>query len=93
MFIGKDSTEANFDKDYNVVYDTSIKVMQQMGGITREDKTTGIIEGKVSSCNINIKIVEKTKGTVSVTITARKYLMPKSNIAGGILYQISEKLK
>jgi hypothetical protein len=93
MFIGKDSTAADFDKGYDAVYDTSLKVMREIGQVSKEDRAGGTIAGKVSGCDINIKIAAKTQGKVSVNITARKYMMPKANIASGILYQIEEKLK
>lgn len=91
--IGKDSSQIDFDVDYDKVFNTSAKVMREMGKSGQEDKTTGIVKGKVSGCNVTIKIVKKTDKTVQVTVSARKYLIPKPQIAGGVLHQISEELK
>jgi hypothetical protein len=93
MFIGKDSSEDNFKVDYDKAYNASLNTVRQMGQVTKENNATGFIEGKVSGCDVKLKIAKKSDGLVFVNVSARKYMMPKPDIAGGVLLEISNKLK
>ena len=48
---------------------------------------------EVGASEVIIKIAAKTDKAVEITVSARKYLIPQPQLAAGILYQISEKLK
>jgi uncharacterized protein involved in outer membrane biogenesis len=93
VLIGKDSYQADFALAYDKIYNTSIKVVKQMGKLTKEDSSKGIIKGKVSGSNITVKLERKTKKSIQVTVSARKLLIPKPTVAGGVLHEITEKLK
>jgi hypothetical protein len=93
VLIGKDSYQADFDLAYDKIYNTSIKVVKQMGELTKEDSGKGIIKGKVSGSNITVKLERKTQKSIQVTVSAKKLLIPKPKVAGGVLHEITEKLK
>jgi hypothetical protein len=63
-----------------------------MGKVTKEDKSGGVIGANIDSAQVTLKIREKDNKT-ELTISARRYLLPKPEIANGVLYKISEKLK
>jgi len=92
VLAGKDSSQAEFSVDFDTVFSTSLEVVQQMGKVKKEDKGNGVIKGNVSGADVTLKL-EPKEGKVGVTISARKFMLPKPEIAGGILHQISEKLK
>ena len=89
-FVGKDSVQQDFAVDFDKMYGQSLSVMQRMGKITGEDKTKGIIKANISSAQVTLKINKKTGNKTQVVVSARKYLLPKPEIAGGVLYEISE---
>lgn len=91
--IGRDSVQQDFSFSFDDVYEESLKVLKRQGKITREDKTRGIISATINSAQITVKISKKVDAQTQVVISARKYLLPKPEIAGGVLYKISEKLK
>ena len=93
VLIGKDSYQADFALAYDKIYNTSIKVVKQMGELTKEDSSKGVIKGKVSGSNITVKLERKTQKSIQVTVSARKLLIPKPKVAGGVLHEITEKLK
>jgi len=93
LMIGNDSGEEVFKLPYEKVYATVIAVVQKVGRLSQEDKTNGLIKAKVNGANIIINLDSSISGKVGVKISARKYMMPKPEIAKGILLQISEKLK
>lgn len=91
--IGRDSVQQNFIATFDNAYEETLKVLKRQGKITREDKSQGIISATINSAQINVKIIKEPDNKAQVVVSARKYLLPKPEIAGGILYGISEKLK
>lgn len=91
--IGRDSAQQDFISSFDNVYEESLKVLKRQGKITREDKSRGMISATVNSAQITVKIKREADTKTQVVISARKYLLPKPEISGGILYKISEKLK
>jgi len=91
--IGRDSVQQDFNFSFDDTYEESLKVLKRQGKITREDKTRGIISATINSAQITVKISKTVDAQTQVVISARKYLLPRPEIAGGVLYKISEKLK
>ncbi|MDD5561762.1 MAG: AsmA family protein [Candidatus Omnitrophica bacterium] len=91
--IGRDSAQQDFISTFDNVYRRSLEVLKRKGNLTREDKLRGVISATINSTQITVKIKKKTGSKTQVIISARKYLLPKPEIAGGVLYEISEKLK
>jgi len=91
--IGRDSVQQDFISTFDNVYEKSLEVLKRKGKIAREDKSRGIISATINSAQITVKIRKKAGNKTQVVISARKYLFPKPEIAGGVLYGISEKLR
>ena len=91
--MGRDSVQQDFIATFDNTYEEALGVLKQQGKITREDKSQGIIGATINSTQINVKIIKKAGNKVQVVVSARKYLLPKPEIAGGVLYRISDKLK
>jgi len=67
--------------------------LKKMGRLTKEDRSGGILGAEINSAQVALKIRKKSNNKTELVISARKYLFPKPEIAGGVLYEISEKLK
>ena len=91
--MGKDSSEEYFYTSADRVFNTSENVLKPIGIIKVGNKATGIIEAQVNGADIKIEIEKAQKGRTKIKVSARKFLIPKPEVAGGILYRISEKLK
>ena len=78
---------------FDNVYKESLEVLKRKGKITREDKSRGIMSATINSAQITVQINQKAGNKIQIVISARKYLLPKPEIAGGVLYEISERLK
>lgn len=91
---GNSSVKEFFDQSFEHVYEVSLEVMTHMGKITTEDAKNGVIKAKINGAKVTLEIKkdEEEHKTV-ITISARKYLFPKPDIAGGVLYQINEQLQ
>lgn len=93
VLAGKDSAQESFEKSFGQAYKASLEIMSKNAKIQLEDRSAGIIKGEVDKVNVTVKIAEINGKTVRVTVTARKYMLPKPKAASAILYQISQKLK
>jgi len=91
MFAGKDHVSADFKYGFDRVFDAATAAANELGNITSSDRATGNIKLQVYGADAEIKISKGPK--INITISARKYLFPKPEIAAGILYEVSEKLK
>jgi len=92
-FAGKDSAQQEFASGFDNVYAAALAVMQKKGKITAEDKSNGIIKAEINSAGVALKINRKSANKTEIAASARKLLLPKPEIAGGVLYEIAEKLK
>jgi hypothetical protein len=93
VFTGKDSVSDTFSVGLAKAYKVSLDILTDMGTIKSQDKEAGIIKAKVSGADVTVRIEEESRKEVKVTISARKYLIPKSQIAGTVLHKLTEELR
>lgn len=92
-FAGKDSAKQEFAAGFDDAYAAALAVMQKKGNVTAEDKASGIIKAEVNSAGVALKINKISANKTEIVASARKMLLPKPEIAAGVIYEISEKLK
>lgn len=92
-FIGRDSVQQDFSATFNNAYEEVLRVLKRQGKVAREDRAKGTISATINSAQVYARIIKKAANKAQVVISARKYLLPKPEIAGGILYEVSEKLR
>jgi len=93
ILTGKDSSSAEFNKDYGNVYNAALSVMKKMGNLKSENESKGVIKGSIGSTKVAIGIVKKDNGVIKINVSARQYVLPKPKVAAGLLHEISEALK
>jgi len=91
-FLGKDSVQQTTDAGFQHVYDVSLEAVKRMGKLTKEDAENGAIKANIQGAMVAIQIRNGSDNKTEITISARKYLFPKPDIAGGVLYGIVDKL-
>ncbi|MEW6009068.1 MAG: hypothetical protein AB1629_05510 [Candidatus Omnitrophota bacterium] len=89
----KDHAVQNFNLTIDKIYDLSLSTLKDIGKIKKENKAKGEINAEVDGANITLKLKGVSAKKTEVTVSARKMMLPKPEIASGILYRISEKLK
>jgi hypothetical protein len=87
----KSGYEAVFKAGYEEAYKASLEAAQELGKNIAQDKEKGIIQGYMNDANVTIKITRQEAKTI-VSVSAKKYFFAQLNIAGGVLYEIAEKL-
>jgi len=91
LISGNDSVKADFDKSYDEVYAAGVTTMKRMGKLAYENRSKGILSGSVKGGSVKIKIKEVGK-RVHVTVSGRKIVRPKPQIANGVLFEMSRRL-
>ena len=91
--IAQDDVNADLSCSFDRVYQESLKLVQELGSVRTADPKKGQIIAKVYGCNITINIRDNGWFKSGITIKARQYLLAKLEIANGLLYQLTERLK
>ena len=91
-FIGKDYVQQIIDASFEHVYEVSFEVVKRMGRITKEDVSGGVIKANINGARVALILRKSADNKTEITISARKYMFPKMDIAGGVLYQIVDEL-
>jgi hypothetical protein len=92
-FAGKDYAQASFNVTVDKAYAAGLQVLKQMGVIKKENKADGIINAVVNGANVTFKLKKVNNTTTEITVSARKLGLPKPEVASGVIYQITDKLK
>lgn len=91
--IAQDNEDTDLNYSFDRVYQESLKLVQELGTVKNADTKKGQIIAKVYGCNITINIQDKGWFKSNIRIKARQYLLAKLEIANGLLYQLTERLK
>ena len=92
-FIGKDSVQQIIDASFEHVYKISLEQVKRIGAITKDDASRGVIKANINGAQVALILRKGIDGKTEITISARKYLLPKLDIAGWVLYQIIDTLQ
>jgi len=92
-FAGKDSVSEDLSVDFDRAFNASLSVLKKMGKVDKEDKNAGLIVAEVNSAKVELKVSKKANNKSGIFVSARRYLMPRPEVAAGVLYEIKGKLK
>ncbi len=93
ILLSNDSGTAYFQAGLDQVRTVVREILRKSGHITQDNKATGTIKATVQRNNIAVTIKQKNDILVEVKVSARKLLIPKPQVAQGILYEITEQLR
>ena len=93
VLAGNDASVAEYGASFDELYDVSLALIRDIGELKSEDRANGVIKAKVYGSDIAMKIEKAKEQAIKVTVSARKMMLPKPEIAGGIQYQIFENIK
>lgn len=91
VIVADDDAAKDFNKGYGAIFDHCEKFLKDHGQIKTSDRKKGMIDGKIDGVDVKFEIQEISWIKTRVKVTARKFMLPKPEFAGGILYQIGEK--
>ncbi len=91
-FTAKDNAQQVVDGSFEHVYAVSEQVIGRMGKITARDAAKGEVHATINGANVSLHLQKQTDGKTEITVSARKFMFPQPAVAGGVLYQVAEKL-
>lgn len=92
-FLGKDNAQSNLNVAFDKLYTVSLSLLKRDGQVKRDDPVHGVIVAALKSADITVKLTKISDRVTQISVSARQYMFPKPEIAGGVLYQITEELK
>jgi hypothetical protein len=92
-FAGKDFAQASFVVTMDKAYEDGLQVLKQMGVVKKENKSGGTISAEVNGANVTLKLKKINDTATEITVSARKLGLPKPEVASGVIYRITDKLK
>ena len=93
VFTGKDTVADTFNVTFDKAYETSLGILGEMGEVKSEEREAATITAIVSGATVTLKIEQKSKRESKITISARKFFLPKIQIAGTVLHKLTEALR
>lgn len=92
-FAGKDYAQEKLKVNFDKLYNISIKLFKRIGKVDSENRANGVIDADTDGVDVSVSLKKVSGALTEITVSARKYLLPKPEIAAGIIYQIKEELK
>ncbi len=92
MLVSKDHVDEYFKHNVEQVFAASESLMKEVGETVSADKASGSLKGKIDGADVTVK-VEQVNNQTQVTVSCRKMMLPKVEIASGFMYQLKEKIK
>ncbi|MFC1510399.1 AsmA family protein [Candidatus Omnitrophota bacterium] len=93
VLMSSDSSTDVLSVSFDKVYGVALSFVEAKGNIKSGNKESGLIKAKIDGADISIQLTQEGKNETAIEVSARKIMLPKPKIAGGILYQIKEELK
>lgn len=88
--ISKDTIQGDMDKSYDQLWGSALMVARSRGLIKEEDKIRGYLEFQDGTTKVTVRLVQLTRSTIRLKVTARKHHFPNLNLAQDIYVKISE---
>ncbi|MDP8263929.1 MAG: hypothetical protein P9M12_00425 [Candidatus Aceula lacicola] len=93
IFIGKNGATGIFKNSPDKAFDKTVDLLEKIGTITKASPETRIINAKIYGATVSVSISQNDEKKTVIFVKARRKLMPKGEIAEGVLHQISQLLK
>ncbi len=92
-FAAKDYAQETFNATMERAYDAGLQAIKMAGKVKQENRASGVISAEVNGARVTLKLKKLSEKSTQVTISARKFGLPKVEIASGIMYRLREQLK
>ena len=91
--VSPDSVRAQFDTPYNRAYEVSLSTIRSLGKTDMEDEKGGWVKAIIDKHDVAVHVEQLTERATQITVSARRYVLPKVQFARDIMSRISRKLK
>ncbi len=91
--VSADSVKANVDSSYDKTYDASFETLRAIGGLSVDKKEEGWVKSEMNNYDVAVHIEKLTEKTARITVSARKYALPKPQYARDVLAKILKRVR
>jgi hypothetical protein len=91
--IGKDNVKEVVEASFEHLYEVSLEVVKRMGTVTKDDAPNGAMKADINGTMVALQLRKSAGNATEITISARQDMFPRLSVAGGVLYQILDKLQ
>ena len=91
--VGKDYADAVYNASYEKVYNAYLDLFKKIGSIKKEGKDIYQLEAKAEGCDLKVKFEKIKDNQTKVIVAARQLVLPKPEVAAGIIYRLENTLK
>jgi len=92
-FTGKDYAQETFNVTMERAYDAGLQAVKTAGKVRQENRASGVISAEVHGARVALKLKKLSEKSTQVTISARRFGLPRPETASGVMYRLSEQLK
>jgi len=85
--------EGQVDVSFDHVYDATLETVREMGGISEDRKSEGLINFALDNYKYTIQINKLSDGKIQIAVSAMEFPMPKVHDANDVLTKILERIK
>jgi len=89
----KDYSREGYNVSWSKAFEVSLQAMKESGVIRNENKETGIINADVRGALVSLKLRKLSWQKTQITVSARRFLLPRPEVAAGVMYRIADKLR
>ena len=90
--VSRDSVVMDLDKSWDDVWNAAQEEVGEQGQVKRENRERGRLDARIEETDVVVIIKQLTPSTVRVAVRARKYLLPKVDVAQRVALGIRERL-
>ncbi|MFZ5799776.1 MAG: DUF3568 family protein [Candidatus Omnitrophota bacterium] len=92
--ISRDTVAGETDKDYEVLWESSLEVANAMGIVKKHDRGKGSLQFNIGTSNVVVISLEKlTAKTTRIKVSARKHHFPDLKTAEKVFIRIMDLAK
>jgi len=83
LMLKKDNSVGQWPIEIFQAHQACIDVIDRIGELIEDNREEGVIKAKIYGANITIKLRELDEDLVSIRVYARKYILPRKELAAG----------
>ncbi len=92
--LGNDSAKGNIKTEYRLLWDMALDKLETMEAeILSTNESKGVIKARISENSVTMAINTVNSDTQRLTVSARRYLLPKPQFAQKVFFRIIEDLE
>lgn len=92
VMVADDDSQITVRMSLDKAFELCLEFIAEHGKLKKQYREKGILQAKINGHDVRFDITKGEKKTVTIKVTARKFMLPKPAFANGITYQLEQRL-